>query len=61
MKIFISAAIEGIAGVMRPAQFTPGHPEHPIARGLMEQDVNAALEGAFAGGATDVAAAASHA
>ncbi|WLO83215.1 M55 family metallopeptidase [Pantoea agglomerans] len=61
MKIFISADIEGIAGVMRPEQCTPGHPEHQLARGLMEQEVNAAIEGAFAGGATEVVVADSHA
>lgn len=49
MKIFISADIEGIAGVMRPEQCTPGNPEYQLARGLMEQEVNAAIEGAFAG------------
>lgn len=42
MKIFISADIEGIAGVMRPEQCSPGHAEHQLARGLMEQEVNAA-------------------
>ncbi len=45
MKIFISADIEGIAGVMRPEQCTPGNPEYQLARGLMEQEVNAAIEG----------------
>ena len=61
MKIFISADIEGIAGVMRPEQCTPGNPEYQLARGLMEQEVNAAIEGAFAGGATEVVVADSHA
>lgn len=50
MKIFISADIEGIAGVMRPEQCTPGHPEHQLARGLMEQEVNAAIEGLLQAG-----------
>jgi D-amino peptidase len=61
MKIFISADIEGIAGVMRPEQCSPGHAEHQLARGLMEQEVNAAIDGAFAGGATEVVVADSHA
>lgn len=61
MKVFISADIEGIAGVMRPEQCSPGHAEHQIARGLMEQEVNAAIDGAFAGGATEVVVADSHA
>ena len=61
MKIFISADIEGIAGVMRPEQCSPGHAEHQLSRGLMEQEVNAAIAGAFAGGATEVVVADSHA
>lgn len=61
MKVFISADIEGIAGVMRPEQCSPGHAEYQLARGLMEQEVNAAIDGAFAGGATEVVVADSHA
>jgi len=61
MKIFISADIEGIAGVMRPEQCSPGHAEYQIARSLMEQEVNAAIEGAFRGGASQVVVADSHA
>lgn len=61
MKILISADIEGIAGVMRPEQCSPGHAEYQIARGLMEQEVNAAIEGAFLGGASEVVVADSHA
>ena len=61
MKVFISADIEGIAGVMRPEQCSPGQAEYQLARGLMEQEVNAAIGGAFAGGATEVVVADSHA
>ncbi|WP_437609235.1 M55 family metallopeptidase [Erwinia sp. V71] len=61
MKIFISADIEGIAGVMRPEQCSPGTAEYQLARGLMEQEVNAAIDGAFAGGASEVVVADSHA
>ncbi|WP_410015454.1 M55 family metallopeptidase [Sodalis sp. C49] len=61
MKVFISADIEGIAGVMRPEQCSPGTAEYQLARGLMEQEVNAAIDGAFAGGATEVVVADSHA
>ncbi|WJV54024.1 M55 family metallopeptidase [Prodigiosinella aquatilis] len=60
MRVFISADIEGIAGVMRPEQCSPGNPEYQLARGLMEQEVNAAIDGAFAGGATEVVVADSH-
>ena len=61
MKIFISADIEGIAGVMRPEQCSPGNADYDAARALMEQEVNAAIDGAFAGGATEVTVAVSHA
>ncbi|CAK6488077.1 D-aminopeptidase [Pantoea sp. Nvir] len=61
MKIFISADIEGVAGVMRPEQCAPGHAEWQLARALMEQEVNAAIDGAFAAGATEVVVADSHA
>lgn len=61
MKVFISADIEGIAGVMRPEQCNPGHADYAAARELMEQEVNAAIDGAFAGGATEVTVADSHA
>lgn len=61
MKVFISADIEGIAGVMRPEQCRPETADYQLARGLMEQEVNAAIDGAFAGGATEVVVADSHA
>ncbi|TPG64684.1 M55 family metallopeptidase [Ewingella americana] len=61
MKIFISADIEGVAGVMRPEQCSPGNADYEAARALMEQEVNAAIDGAFAGGATTVTVADSHA
>ncbi|WP_432463871.1 M55 family metallopeptidase [Agarivorans sp. QJM3NY_33] len=61
MKIFISADIEGIAGVVSPEQCSPGHREHELARALMEQEVNAAIAGAFDGGASEVVVADSHA
>jgi len=61
VKIFISADIEGVAGVMRPEQCAPGHAEWQLARELMEQEVNAAIDGAFAAGATEVVVADSHA
>ena len=45
MKIFISADIEGVAGVVTPQQGQPGNPEYERARRLMTQEVNAAIEG----------------
>ncbi len=60
MKIFISADIEGVAGVVHGQQGTPGNPEYETARRLMIGEVNAAIEGAFAGGATAVVVNDSH-
>jgi D-amino peptidase len=54
VKIYISADIEGVAGVVNPQQGTMGNSEYERARRLMTQETNAAIEGAFAGGATEV-------
>lgn len=54
MKIYISADIEGVAGVVTPLQGTPGNAEYERARRLMTEEVNAAIDGAFAGGAAAV-------
>ncbi|RLQ96862.1 M55 family metallopeptidase [Falsibacillus albus] len=59
MKIFISADIEGVSGVATNQQLkTPA--EYQRFRKLMTQDVNAAIEGAFNGGATEVVVADGH-
>ncbi|MCC6719438.1 MAG: M55 family metallopeptidase [Acetobacteraceae bacterium] len=54
MRIFISADIEGVAGVVNAQQGTPGNPEYERARRLMTQEVNAAIAGAYDGGASYV-------
>lgn len=61
MKIFISADIEGIAGIMSPEHCSPQAGEYQRARALMEGEVNAAIRGAYEGGATEVVVADSHA
>lgn len=55
MKILIAADMEGITGVVHWDQVDPNHIEYPRFRKLMTADVNAAIRGAFAGGATSVA------
>lgn len=60
MRIFISADIEGVAGVVVPAHGQAGNPEYERARRLMTAEVNAAIGGAFAGGAEAVLVADSH-
>lgn len=54
MRILISADIEGISGVMSPDQTRPGSAAYERARLLMTREVNAAVEGALDGGATEV-------
>ena len=54
MKIFISADIEGVAGVVDPSQGQPGNIEYERARRLMTDEVSAAVAGAFDAGATSV-------
>ena len=54
MKILIAADMEGITGVVHWDQVNPNHAEYSRFRRLMTGDVNAAIRGAFAGGATSV-------
>jgi D-amino peptidase len=54
MKVLISVDIEGIAGVFHPEQTRPGNPEYEQARKWMSLEANAAVQGAFDGGASHV-------
>ena len=54
MKILISVDIEGVAGVFHPEQTRPSNPEYERARRLMTAEANAAIRGAFVGGASEV-------
>ena len=54
MKVLIAADMEGITGVVHWDQVNPSHAEYPRFRRLMTADVNAAVRGAFAGGAISV-------
>ena len=54
MKILIAADMEGISGVTNWDQVTLGHSEYPRFRSIMTGDVNAAVRGAFEGGAQRV-------
>jgi D-amino peptidase len=60
MRVFISADIEGVAGVVSPEQLGPGGFEYAQFRELMTEEVLAAVEGARAAGATDFVVADSH-
>ncbi len=60
MRVYISADIEGTAGVSGRSQTAAGAEGYQAACRLMTQEVNAAVEGAFAGGATEVVVNDSH-
>lgn len=61
MNVLISADMEGVAGVVVPAHTSATHPEYQRFRRLMTAEVNAAIEGALAGGADRVVVNDSHA
>jgi D-amino peptidase len=52
MKVFVSADMEGVAGVVDWEQVRAGGPDHPYFAGLLVAEVNAAIEGAAEAGAT---------
>lgn len=60
MKIFISADLEGINGVVAPEDVEEVGAGYQQARVFMTEEVNATVEGAFAGGATEVIVCDSH-
>lgn len=54
MRILIAADMEGISGVTCWEHVTPGHAEYERFRKVMTAEVNAAIQGAFAGCAKEV-------
>ncbi|WP_411133674.1 M55 family metallopeptidase [Streptomyces sp. C10] len=54
MRIYISADMEGITGLIDADDVQPGGRDYERGRGLMAEDVNAAVRGALAAGATEV-------
>jgi len=60
MKVLISVDMEGITGVVSQSHTDPTHAEYQRFRKLMTADANAAVEGALAGGATDIVVNDSH-
>src|SRR5262245_28339007 len=60
MRILISADAEGVTGVTTTTELMFGRPHWEWMRGMMTDDVNAAVEGAVAGGATEVVVNDSH-
>ncbi len=60
MKIYISADMEGVVGVVTNEQLGPQGFEYARFREFMTQEVNAAIEGALAAGATQIVVSDSH-
>ena len=54
MRIYISADMEGITGLVDAQDVQPGGRDYERGRVMMTEDVNAAVRGALAGGATQV-------
>jgi len=59
-SVFISIDMEGIAGIAALPQVWRGSDDFPAARLLMTKEANAAVQGAFQGGATTVVVNDSH-
>jgi len=60
MKVYISADMEGVAGVVNQEQLRPAGFEFQQFREFMTAEVNAAIEGAREGGATEIVVSDSH-
>lgn len=60
MRVHISVDMEGVAGVATLDQTIRGGSGYPRAQALMTGEANAAIRGAFAGGATEVVVSDSH-
>ncbi|MFF2813125.1 M55 family metallopeptidase [Streptomyces sp. NPDC058000] len=61
MKIFVSSDMEGTAGVVEWEQCRQGGSRYEYFCGLLQEEVNAAIEGAMAAGATEFLVNDSHA
>ncbi len=60
LKIYISVDIEGVVGVVSDQHMGPSGFEYAKAREWMTGEVNAAIEGARAAGATEIVISDSH-
>lgn len=54
MRIYISADMEGVTGLVDAEDVQPGGRDYERGRLMMAEDVNAAVRGAVAAGATDI-------
>lgn len=54
MKVYISADMEGISGLIEAHDVQPNGSGYEVGRKIMTEEVNAAVRGATAGGATEI-------
>src|SRR2546423_7723 len=54
MRVHIISDMEGIAGIVHPHQTNAGKPRYEEGRRLYTEEINAAVRGARAGGATEI-------
>ncbi|WP_330459185.1 M55 family metallopeptidase [Streptomyces sp. NBC_00820] len=54
MRIFLSVDMEGVTGLVDAEDVQPGGRDYERGRSMMAEDVNAAVRGALAAGATDI-------
>jgi D-amino peptidase len=54
VKVFVISDMEGVAGIVKWEQTTGGDPMYEEGRRLYTEEINAAVRGARAGGATEV-------
>ena len=54
MKVFIVSDLEGVSGVTNPGQTIGGSPMYEESRRLYTEEINAAVRGAKAAGATEI-------
>jgi len=60
MKLYLSTDIEGCSGIVAWEQILEGGAEYEQGRRLLTAEVNAVINGAIAGGATEVVVNDSH-
>jgi D-amino peptidase len=60
MKVFLSVDLEGVTGTVDPQEMRAGREGYEAARRWMTSDANAAIGGAYDGGATEVLVCDSH-
>jgi len=60
LKVFISVDMEGLAGVVSGAEVSANGPDYAHFRAIMAGETNAAVDGAFRAGATEVLVRDSH-